>query len=123
MRILSKDDVVPRLKRVIDTKKVIITIIWNPHGFHGIGLLADGAKFNSACFLDNVMAALQLRISPAARKDRKERYHFTPTTVSSAARRGVKSFSKEIRRRPLSFHIPRILHPVVVAFTHVKRKA
>jgi hypothetical protein len=67
----SKDEVVTRPKRLTDARKLVATIIWNPHGFHVVDLLPDGTKFNRTYLLNNIVAPLQWRISPARRKTGK----------------------------------------------------
>jgi hypothetical protein len=51
MRVLSKDGVVAKPKRVIDGKKFMATTIWNPHELYIVDLLPDGA--NSTRFISS----------------------------------------------------------------------
>jgi hypothetical protein len=73
MWVLSRDDVVIKPKRVIDTKTFMATIIWNLHGFRVVDLLPDGSKFNMTYFLDNIVAPLQSVIFPAGRKKQERK--------------------------------------------------
>jgi hypothetical protein len=82
--------VVTKLKRVIDTKKFMTTIIWNPGAFHIVDLFQDGAKFKPTYLLDNIVTphSSKMYISIGKRKQ-KESYQFTSTTVPFTDQKGL----------------------------------
>jgi hypothetical protein len=53
----------------------MVTVIWNPHGFHVADLLPDDAKFNLTDFLENIVTSFQSRMFPGGRKKQEENQH------------------------------------------------
>jgi hypothetical protein len=45
---------------MIQSEKVMLTIVWNPPGFHLIGFLSRRAKFNSSHYVTNVLSPLTI---------------------------------------------------------------
>jgi len=43
----SGDTAPERERKMINSPKMMLTIVWNPHGFHVIDVLPKGYKFNS----------------------------------------------------------------------------
>jgi hypothetical protein len=73
MKTLSKDHVATKPKRMIDTNKLMVTIIWNPYGAYVVDLFLDGAKFNKAYFLETIAAPLQSGTFPVGRKKQERK--------------------------------------------------
>jgi hypothetical protein len=52
---LSQDEKVLEGERhTIQLKKVMLTIVWNPRGFHLIKVLGNGRKFNSGYYIAEI---------------------------------------------------------------------
>jgi transposase len=47
-----------REKKMISSPKLMLTIVWNPHGFHIIDILPKGAKFNSDYYISHILTPL-----------------------------------------------------------------
>jgi histone-lysine N-methyltransferase SETMAR len=43
---------------MIGDRKMMATIIWNPHGFHLVDGLPKGQKFNASYYIDNILQSL-----------------------------------------------------------------
>jgi hypothetical protein len=56
---LSRDHVVTKPRLDIQSKKFMLTITWNPNGFHAVDRLPNDMKMNSAYFLTNVLIILE----------------------------------------------------------------
>jgi histone-lysine N-methyltransferase SETMAR len=74
---LPRDDKVPeRERRTIQSKKFMLTIVWNPCGFHLIKVLEKGRKFNTGYYIAEVLKPLfQWRSIEAAGNERKLLVH------------------------------------------------
>jgi hypothetical protein len=46
-----------------ESKKFILTIVWNPHGFHLIKVIDKGRKFNAGYFIAEILESLSQRRS------------------------------------------------------------
>jgi histone-lysine N-methyltransferase SETMAR len=47
-----------RMKHMIEDHKMIVTIVWNPQGFHLINALPKGQKFNANYYIDRILQTL-----------------------------------------------------------------
>jgi hypothetical protein len=47
-----------RVKHMIGDRKMMVTIVWNPHGFHFVDGLPKGQKFNANYYIDNILQPL-----------------------------------------------------------------
>jgi histone-lysine N-methyltransferase SETMAR len=47
-----------RVKHMIGDRKMMITIVWNLHGFHLVDGLPKGQKFNASYYIDNLLQPL-----------------------------------------------------------------
>jgi histone-lysine N-methyltransferase SETMAR len=45
----------------------MLTVLWNPHGFHVLIMLPTGAPFNAAWFIDQNLVPLVARFFPRGR--------------------------------------------------------
>jgi hypothetical protein len=61
---LSRDDVVTKLRHDIQSKKFMITIIWNLSGFYVVNRLPNHAKINNAYFVTNEVIRIEQAIFP-----------------------------------------------------------
>jgi hypothetical protein len=43
---------------MIGDRKTMITIVWNPHGFHLVDALPKGQKFNASYYINTILHAL-----------------------------------------------------------------
>jgi hypothetical protein len=56
---LSRDEKVPeRERQIIQLKNFILTIVWNPRGFHLIKVLENGRKFNAGYYTAEILEPL-----------------------------------------------------------------
>jgi hypothetical protein len=44
--------------RTIPTRKRMLTVLWNPHGFHVVTMLPPGALFNTTWFIEQNLVSL-----------------------------------------------------------------
>jgi hypothetical protein len=55
-RWLSTHEKVPEKKRrTVQSKKLMLTVVWNPNLFHLIDVLPNGCKFNTSYYVNNVL--------------------------------------------------------------------
>jgi histone-lysine N-methyltransferase SETMAR len=47
-----------RVKHMIGDRKMMVTIIWNPQGFHLVDALPKGQKFNTHYYIDRILQPL-----------------------------------------------------------------
>jgi hypothetical protein len=47
--------VLDRKKYIIQSSKLILTVIWNPHGFHLVDALQKGMKFNGSYYVTRIL--------------------------------------------------------------------
>jgi histone-lysine N-methyltransferase SETMAR len=58
---LQADEEVPERERhTIQSEKVMLTIVWNPTGFHLIDFLSRRAKFNRTHYVTNILSPLAI---------------------------------------------------------------
>jgi hypothetical protein len=56
---LPRDEKVPeRERRIIQSKKFMLTIVWNPRGFHLITFLEKSRKFNTGYYIVETLKPL-----------------------------------------------------------------
>jgi hypothetical protein len=56
---MSPDEKVPeRTRCTVQCKELMIIILWNPRGFHGISVLLKGCKFNSSYYQSEILEPL-----------------------------------------------------------------
>jgi hypothetical protein len=46
------------VKYMIGDRKMMITIVWNPQGFHLVDALPKGQKFNANYYIDRIIQSL-----------------------------------------------------------------
>jgi hypothetical protein len=54
----ADEDPPERAKQTIQDKKIIVTIAWNPLGFHSVEVLRTGRGFNAEYHRDNILTEL-----------------------------------------------------------------
>jgi hypothetical protein len=42
-------------RQTISSPKTMLTVMWNPHGFHGVSLLPKGQKWTSQYYIDHIL--------------------------------------------------------------------
>jgi histone-lysine N-methyltransferase SETMAR len=74
---LPRDEKLPERERhIIQSKKFILMIVWNPCGFHLINVLEKGRKFNAGYYIAEIFEPLsQWRSIEAAGNERKLLVH------------------------------------------------
>jgi hypothetical protein len=74
---LPRDEKVPERERhMVQSKQSMLTIIWNPCGFHLIKVLEKGRKFNSGDYIAEILEPLsQWRSMETAGNERKLLVH------------------------------------------------
>jgi hypothetical protein len=70
---LQPDGEIPeRERRTIQLEKVMLTIVWNPSGFHLINVLPKGLKFNASFYITQILGPLSdWRRTQVGRTNRK----------------------------------------------------
>jgi hypothetical protein len=58
MWLLPHEKVPERSKHVIQSRKNLVTIAWNPDGFHSIKALPKGMKLNSTYYIHEILTPL-----------------------------------------------------------------
>jgi hypothetical protein len=61
---LSKDDITTKSRQQIQSKKCLVTIIWNPTGFYVVDRLPNDTKMNNADYITNILTPLEEAIFP-----------------------------------------------------------
>jgi hypothetical protein len=52
-------EIVPDRERyTIQSPKFMVTIVWNPSGFHVVKALPKGSKFNAQYYINNILVAI-----------------------------------------------------------------
>jgi histone-lysine N-methyltransferase SETMAR len=54
----SGEKVPERERHVIQSKKLMLTIVWNPNGFHLVNALSAGCTFNSSHYVTNILGSI-----------------------------------------------------------------
>ena len=91
-------------KKMIGSKKFMLTVFWNTEGFIIIDLLPEGLKFNSECFINNILEKIyQITSDLRLKSCRKITLHFDNARVNTA--RKVIQFMDlyQMKRTP---HLP-----------------
>jgi hypothetical protein len=70
---LQPDGEIPeRERRMIQSEKVMLTIVWNPRGFHLINVLPKGFKFNMSFYVTQILGPISdWRRTQVGRTNRK----------------------------------------------------
>jgi hypothetical protein len=42
-------------QQTISSPKTMLTVVWNPHGFHLVSFLPKGQKWTSQCYIDHIL--------------------------------------------------------------------
>jgi histone-lysine N-methyltransferase SETMAR len=54
---LPADEKVPeRERKTVKSKKLMVTIVWNPNGFHFIDVFPNGSKFNAKYYTNKILS-------------------------------------------------------------------
>jgi hypothetical protein len=62
----ARDENTPQVEnRTIASTKTTLTILWNPHGFHVVIMLAAGESFKASWFIDQNLIPLVKRFFPS----------------------------------------------------------
>jgi hypothetical protein len=56
---MAKDEVATKARTDNQSKKVMLTMMWSPHGIHVIARLLTGAKINSTNYTTHILQPLQ----------------------------------------------------------------
>jgi hypothetical protein len=51
--------VVDRERHTVQSPKVMLTVVWNPIGFHVLKALPKGRKFNAQCYTNDILSQSQ----------------------------------------------------------------
>jgi hypothetical protein len=56
---VSPGETVPdRERQTIQSPKLMLTVVWNPSGFHVVKSLPKGTKFNAQCYINNTLIGI-----------------------------------------------------------------
>jgi hypothetical protein len=67
--LLDREDPPTIQRQTIRSPKTMLTVVWNPRGFHLISLLPKGQKWTSQCYIDHILP--EICALPDARDHRK----------------------------------------------------
>ena len=71
---ISKEEVPERVSQKIQTKKIMLTVIWNIDQFYIINLMKNNENFNSEYFIHNVIKPLENKLYPQGKKPQETSY-------------------------------------------------
>jgi hypothetical protein len=100
MSALAKDEVVPQIRTDIQSKRFMLTTMWNRHVFHGADRLPTGAKTNNTYYTTKILQPLQGAFFPQGRNPHEKRLiahvgsrwiHKSVTTESAVETRDMVS--------------------------------
>jgi hypothetical protein len=57
-----------RTRRGIDHNRTMLTIVWNPNGFHLIDAMPQGEKYSARYYIDNILIPSCQRLIPAGKR-------------------------------------------------------
>jgi hypothetical protein len=66
------DKVSERERHTIQSKKLMLTIVWNPRAFHLIDVLAKGRKFNATYYVTEILSVISEWRSTDAKGDERK---------------------------------------------------
>jgi histone-lysine N-methyltransferase SETMAR len=73
---LPREEKFPKENDTQSNRKFMVTIVWNPRGFHLIKVLEKGRKFNASCYIVKILESLsQWRSIEAAGNEQKLLVH------------------------------------------------
>jgi hypothetical protein len=92
---LPRDEKSPKERHTIQSKRFMLTIIWNPRGFHLIKVLEKGCTFNAGYYIAEILELLsQWRSTEAADNERKLLVHADNTRTVSECPPSSGAFGK-----------------------------
>jgi hypothetical protein len=66
-------------RQTINSRKAMLTVVWNPHGFHLVSLLSKGQKWTSQYYIDHILPEIcGLRDARDRRKSVVHAYNARP---------------------------------------------
>jgi D-hexose-6-phosphate mutarotase len=51
-------DIPKRERQTVESQKMMLTIVWNPGGFHVLNMLPKGLKFNASSYVTQILDPL-----------------------------------------------------------------
>jgi predicted N-acyltransferase len=105
---------------MIEDRKIMVTIAWNPVGFHLVEILPKGRIVNAEYYPDNILTEL-IPLLPA-RGQRQcviHAHNVTPALLKNAESFGQKMGSDSLHVHP----IHRISHYWILSSSHMSRTA
>ena len=119
---LAPDDEIPlREKKMIFTKKYMVTIFWNLQGFHLVDILDDGLTFTADYFINNILQKIDEAYKGfPERAKRRITLHFDNVRPHTA--RKVKEYmsSHRMKRAPHPPYSPDIAPSDFYLFGYIK---
>jgi hypothetical protein len=120
---LPRDEKVPERERhTIQSKKFILTIVWNPRGFHLIKVLEKGRKFNAGYYIAEILESLsQWHSIEAAGTERKSLVH-ADNVRSHTAKLSTQYFNENrMKPAPHLLYSPDLAPSDFYLFGYLKR--
>jgi hypothetical protein len=69
----ARDENTPEVEnRIIASMKILLTVLWNPHGIHVVTILSLGESFNASWFTDQNLVPLVQSFFPSGRSPRQK---------------------------------------------------
>jgi hypothetical protein len=100
----------------------MLTVLWNPHGFHVVTMLPLGASFNASWFIDQNLVPLLDRFFPGGRDPRQKILAVTIDNASAQDARLTQNFFQynSLKRLPQPPYSPDISPSDLYRFGKVK---
>ena len=110
-------------KKMIDSKKFMLAVFWNPDGFLIIDLLPDDNKFTSENFINNILENIYEDKEPLRKKEhRKIIIHFDNGRPHTARKVVEYRDLHNMKRAPHPAYSPDIAEPDFYLFGYLKNK-
>jgi hypothetical protein len=121
---LSRDDVAPKPRQQIQSKKFMFTIIWNPTGFYVVDRFPNDIKMNSDYFVTNILISLEQMTFPCRRALHEKRLVVSIDNCSVHTSRGSTDWLEKhgIYRMPDQFYLLNLATSDLYLFSTVKEK-
>jgi histone-lysine N-methyltransferase SETMAR len=111
-----------REQPTVQTKKIMLTIAWNPHGFHVIKVLPKGRKFNAEYYAFEILEPLSRWHKAAFKKSKRKLIIHADIARSHTAQRCIQ-FMKDnkMKKAPHPPYLPDLAPSDFYLFGYIKQ--
>lgn len=112
------------VKDSIGSEKIMLTVIWNPFGFHIIDFLPEGTSFNSSYFIEHILTPLESKKCQIWNQshNRKLHLHLDNSRIHNSKISLKKTIEFGFKRTPQPPYSPDIAPSDFFLFGYVKGK-